>query len=279
MKTTLRPSRTPSPRRCSSAFSLVELLASLAVIAILATLVTLSIGAAQQQSLAAQSTNNLRQLATANLAYASEHGHYAPHSSENNNIRWCGARPSSTAPFDPAKGYLAPYLGRSGKVGRCPLFDRMPKSRASFEQGTGGYGYNAQYIGGRPTWETFDPGDGILAYKPASPGQIERLSSTLMFATCAYAQADGLQEYSSADPPFWDFGYGPSGWRPSPTVHFRFDGKALVGWCDGHVTAEVEEDRPDGYNPHEGDAASHRLGWYGPDEQNGYWNPQRSTAR
>ena len=57
-----------------------------------------------------------------------------------------------------------------------------------------------------------------------------------MFATTAYARAGGIQEYPFAEPPFWDFGDGPTGSRPSPTVHFRFDGRAIVGWCDGHVS-------------------------------------------
>ena len=90
------------------------------------------------------------------------------------------------------------------------------------------------------------------------------------------AMDDGVQEYPYAEPPFWDFGDGPTSFRPSPTVHFRFNGQAIVGWCDGHVSLERKEKRDVGENPYGGDPDAHQLGWFGPDEENGYWNPNRA---
>ncbi len=252
-------------------FTLLELLAVLGIIGLLAALLFPAFGKVRLHSLAVRSSQNLRQLTAANLAYAADQGCYAPADNKANNRRWCAGRTSASARFDPAKGYLAPYLGQTGAVTGCPLFTSMLTGKQSFEEGTGGYGYNATYIGGTPGGP-YNP-DGTR--RSATPAQIPRPAGTLMFATTAYARTDGLQEYPYAEPPFWDEGSGPSGQRPSPSVHFRFQGKALIGWCDGHVSREEETPRPAGTNPHGGDADAHDLGWFGSDESNGPWNPQR----
>ena len=54
----------------------------------------------------------------------------------------------SSAPFDPAKGWLGPYLGSDGRVKLCPVFATLDPSPESFEFGAGGYGYNSTYLGG-----------------------------------------------------------------------------------------------------------------------------------
>ena len=223
----------------------------------------------KRSAYATESGNNLRQLVAANIAYANDQGYYVPAANRANTKRWCGARTSATSSFDPTKGYLADYLGKSKRVTTDPLFAQMLKSSKSFEEGAGGYGYNAWYIGGTPAQAYLS--DGSL--RSATPAQVEKPSTTMMFATAAFARSDGVQEYPFAEPPFWDFGDGPSGFRPSPSVHFRFGGKAVVGWCDGHVSMETNEKREAGSNPYGGDADKQNLGWFGPDENNGYWNP------
>ncbi len=149
----------------------------------------------------------------------------------------------------------------------------MPPSTdaSSFEEGTGGYGYNASYIGGTPGGK-FDTTTKIRI--PQRPANVTNPGRTVMFTTTAYAVASGLQQYPFCEPPFWDFGSGPSGFRPAPSVHFRANGKALVAWCDGSVTAEIRTDSQGGENPHGGDADSWNLGWFGPEENNGWWNPR-----
>lgn len=112
--------------------------------------------------------------------YLADHGCYAPADDRWNNRRWHGARSGNNAPFDPTKGFLAAYLGKSRSVTACPLFTKMLGGTQSFEDGTGG---------------SFE-----------SPA--ERLAGT---------------------------------------------------------------------NPHGGSAAAHDLGWFGPDEENGCWNPRRSN--
>ena len=263
----------PRPSIRHHGFTLVELLIVLVVIAVLALVGFGSVGKALTTARMARSSANLAQLAAANILYITDHGTYAPADDKTNNKRWHGARKGGQA-FDPEDGFLAPYLGKSRQVTPCPLLSSMVDGKESFETGTGGYGYNAQYIGGRPGGK-FDRTTGLRI--PENPGRVPSPSTTVMFTTTAYARAGGLQEYPYCEPPFWDFGSGPSGQRPSPTVHFRANGKALVAWCDGRVTAEPKNDRAVGENPHGGDADSADLGWFGPDEENGYWNPNRSN--
>jgi prepilin-type N-terminal cleavage/methylation domain-containing protein len=252
-------------------FTLLELLVVLGIIAILTAILLPVMASVKRRSYAVQSTNNLRQLVAANIACANDQGMYVSADNKANTKRWCAGRNSTKATFDPAKGYLADYLGKSRAITADPLFTEMLKASQSFEEGAGGYGYNAAYIGGTPagTWNA----DG--SRKSASPAQIDRPAGTIMFATTAYAREGGVQEYPFAEPPFWDFGSGPSGSRPSPSVHFRFEGKAIIGWCDGHISMESKVDRDAGDNPHGGDADLQNLGWFGPDENNGFWNPNR----
>ena len=252
------------------AFTLVELIVVVAVICILAALILAGVQSVRRQADTTHSASNIRTLAQANIAYLAENGRYCPADDKRNNRRWHGARRSVTGVFDPADGFLAPYLGKSRRVTPCPVFQDMLKGDDSFEEGTGGYGYNASYIGGTPATKWNSDGTRVSAVGAI----VERPARTVMFTSSAYARLEGLQEYPYCEPPFWDFGNGPSGYRPSPTVHFRFGGKALVAWCDGHVSFEAREQRPEGDNPHGGEATRNDLGWFGPDEDNGFWNPR-----
>lgn len=253
-------------------FTLLELLAVISLVGILFAILLPVLRDVRLSAQMAQSGSNLRQLALANHTYALDHGYFVPADDRWNDQRWHGARPSASSPFDPTKGYLADYLGASRGVTACPLFELMVPSDRAFELGTGGYGYNSAYIGGLPTQE-WNP-DG--SRKSARPDQIHEVQ-TVMFTTTAYAIGNSLQEYAYCEPPFWDFGAGPTGIRPSPTVHFRFRGQALVAWYDGHVSAETRVPRKVGTNPHGGDAEAQGLGWFGPDAENGFWNPARGA--
>ena len=246
------------------AFTLTELLVVLCVVAVLAG-VTYSAGSVFiERGRIIQSTTNLRSLAIANTTYLAEYGVYCPASDMSTNRRWHGKRTSGKGAYDATKGFLSPYFGAGNRVIMCPLFKSMVGS-ISFESGTGGYGYNSQYIGGLPDG-SFDPRTLIMRSERSS--NVPDPGRTVMFTTTAYARASGLQEYPFCEPPFW-----PSGGRPSPTVHFRADGKALVAWCDGSVTSESRNDSKGGENPHGGNAEDYDLGWFGPTKNNGYWNP------
>ena len=262
----LKPGFAPARR----AFSLVELMVAVAIVAVLAALAFALLQRINRQGDATKSAHNIEVLAAANVAYSADNGRYAPADDKRNLRRWHGARTSPTEPFDPTQGFLAPYLGKSGVVGLCPAFQKMAKSKESFEQGTGGYGYNAAYVGGQPggKWNSDGTRESALVSNLPSP------TRTVMFTSTAYAREDGVQAYPFCEPPFWDMGAGPTKNRPSPTVHFRFSGKALVAWCDGHVSFESPVEREAGANPHGGDVNGKDLGWFGPDDDNGFWNPR-----
>ena len=250
----------------NAGFTLMEILI---VSAILVTLAMLAYSGGRRMITSSRivaSSANLRSLAIANTTYLADNGVYCPAADKTNNRRWHGARKSSGGRFDATQGFLSPYLGKSAQATMCPLFRALV---SGFEEGTGGYGYNAAYIGGLPGGP-FDR-TGILI--PQRPANVANPGKTVMFTTSAYAQSAGLQESATCEPPFWDYGAGPSGNKPSPTVHFRAHDKALVAWCDGSVTAESKNSSTPGNNPHGGDAKKWNLGWFGPVENNGFWNP------
>lgn len=247
----------------SRAFSLVEMALAGGIVALLAVLLVPALSRAGDAGRVAKSLSNLRQLATANLAYAADNdGHYCPAQEPRNLVRWHGARTSISGAFDPKKGFLAPYLGEEGRVKLCPLFQRMLTGAQSFENSTGGYGYNATYIGGTPQ-DTFQ--SRRISQVP-SPGR------TVMFATTAFARSGGVQEYAYAEPYQWVDPNDQLSGALQPSVHFRAGGRALVAWCDGHVTAEAPSGEW-GDNYYGGNNQAHKIGWFGPSRDNGYWNP------
>lgn len=233
----------------------------MAIVSLLAAAAVPALQAAMESGLVSQSSSNLRQLALANLAYAADNGTFSPSQDKKNRIRWHGARAGGSGAFDPKQGYLAPYLGLSRTVKLCPLLSGLVTS-GSFEEGTGGYGYNAAYIGGTPD----DP------FIPEKPLNIPHPATTLMFATTAFARSGGLQEYAYAEPFEFTGGEGEA----QPSVHFRARGRALIAWCDGHVTAELPS-KIGGPNFYGGDNAKFQIGWVGPEDENGVWNPHRRS--
>lgn len=256
-------------------FTLVEVIVTISIITGLALVAYMGGRTLINTARINQSMANLRSLAVANATYLADNQVFCPADDQYNLRRWHGRRRASDGGFDATAGLLSPYLGKSKTVGICPLFkDIVNGDEGSYESGTGGYGYNSSYIGGRPG-KMFDR---VTKLRPSERlANIHDPARTVMFTTTAYALADGLQEYPSCEPPFWDYGSGPSSDRPNPTVHFRANGKALVAWCDGHVSAEASNGSDDhGANPHGGDSHDFDLGWFGPEEDNGYWNPRRT---
>jgi prepilin-type N-terminal cleavage/methylation domain-containing protein/prepilin-type processing-associated H-X9-DG protein len=244
-------------------FTLIEVLV---VVAIMAILIALSYGALQRALTVAKvgvSSSNLLELGRANLTYAGDHdGSYCPAQEPQNLIRWHGARTGTSAPFDATKGFLSPYLGQSMIVKADPLFTSYATGADSFEDGSGGYGYNEIYIGGTPQ-DNFTPTTQIKVPHP------ER---TVMFTTTAFANADGFQEYPFSEAPQWVDPNNQLSGALQPSVHFRAFGKALVAWCDGHVTQELPS-QLGGTDYYGGDSSKEKIGWFGPVANNGFWNP------
>lgn len=245
------------------AFTLVELLVTIVVIAILVSLISALIGAARGRADAAKCLGNLRQLVSANLTYAAENdGLFCPAQDVTNTIRWHGVRKHPRGPFDPAKGPLSPYLGADRRVKLCPALDRVLKGFASFEEGTGGYGYNAAYIGGKPG----DP------FTPARLAVLQSPATVVMFTDTAFPRPTGLQEYPYAEPWQWEDYKGRLRGELDPSVHFRHSDHANVAWCDGHVSAEPYSHLGK-KNTYGGDSEHWKIGWFGPSQNNGHWRP------
>lgn len=223
------------------AFSLIELLVVMAVIALLTAILMPALAAARSHGRSLVCKSNLRQLLIANIGYAAENdGLCVPAASDmwNNSgyHRWHGVRDSWNEPFDPLKGPLVAYLA-DGKVKECPervKFLRGQDWSTNYEQGCGGYGYNATYIGSRHWQSGLDQKE--ADERTTRMSEVGRPSETLMFADTAISQNGvDLIETSFAWQPFvvW------CGWQMSiymsPTIHFRHREHANIGWVDGHI--------------------------------------------
>jgi prepilin-type N-terminal cleavage/methylation domain-containing protein len=268
----------PYPRlRPAAGFTLIELLAVIAIVGVLAAMLMPVVSRVRAAARAAASTSNLRQLATAVHTHVADNRGFFPHAmSRDNNTRWHGARPDDSSPFDGSKGYLGPYLGLEGRVKVCPqlaAMDLAPEAGV-FELSAGGYGYNGTYLGGGLVHP-----DGRTEFPRARAQGLRQPSRTIMFATTALARGDGLQEYAWAEPRRSLVPSGlPTGFPLQPSVHFRFGGKALVAWCDGRVSAETRNDAT-GPNHYGGDNVKSDIGWFGPTDNNGHWNPSYPDAK
>lgn len=254
----------------SGNFTLIELLVVITIIAILAALLLPALNTAREAGRRINCVSNIRQLLIANTGYTDENDGYYVLAAEDlwspNNKRWHGERDHNNAPFDPAKGPLRDYLGERGAVKQCPSFEdnlELAGQDASFEAGCGGYGYNATYVGAR--CDRF--GCGPKANKhSARAGNVGRPEKTIMFTDSAFVDTlDGdLSAYSFCEPVFWP----SSNMHPDPTIHFRHNGTANVGWCDGHVSGERMTFTTD-YQTHSlisADQADEMgVGWFGPD--------------
>jgi prepilin-type N-terminal cleavage/methylation domain-containing protein/prepilin-type processing-associated H-X9-DG protein len=205
-------------------FTLIELLVVIAIIAILAAMLFPVFTQARAKARQTTCLSNIKQLALAIIMYADDNdGFYVPAMDEANLIRWHGARSAVDEPFDPTRGPLYPYL-KSGEIKKCPSFS---PANTGFEQGTGGYGYNAQYVGGSPVgWPDM--------LRAANESQLYSPAETIMLTDSGFIDAEGnLIEYSFCEAPFYEFW----GTMADPTTHFRHNNVANIAFCDGHAKA------------------------------------------
>lgn len=255
------------------AFSLIELLMVMAVIVVLIGLMLPALRSGRESARASVCGSNARQLAMANTVFARDHGQRYVLAAEDIFVgfggrnRWHGVRNSpgfSADPqdnwFDPTRGPLRQYIDNGGQVKRCPSFEgHADLGGTAFEAGTGGYGYNQQYVGGRNDLFGFTP---EAARTSATIEQVHRQAETIMFTDAALASAAGLIEYSFAEPPFFQLAPGePSGSQPVPSIHFRHSRRVNVVWADGHVAPRRRT------FTRGGEASTHAaadIGWFGP---------------
>lgn len=259
----------------SAGFTLIELLVAISIIALLLGLLLPALGSARETGRGAVCLSNLRQLVLANSAYAQDNaGYYVP-ASENiftdNLKRWHGTR---NAPgtgtdedntFDPTRGPLADYIGHAGEVRYCPTFeDQLDHDGPGFERGTGGYGYNNAYIGGRNDRFGTNPKS---ANHTAHMDEVHLPTATVMFTDAAFfktiAGRNLIIEYSFAESPLIQQfpNQTPTQWH-APSVHFRHKANTHAAWADGHVTGEAMDfTHPQFEDFYRGLG----FGWFGPE--------------
>ncbi len=266
-------------RRTPRAFTLIELLVVISIIALLIGILLPSLAMAKRSAESAQCKSNIRSLATVNIAYATDNKQYfvpAAFDEMANLQRWHGNRKTTSDAFDPKIGRLASYLDKQGETKKCPTLRHYQDSDpgawgTTYEAGSGGYGYNHQYIGGR-----YDlAGYGAASKLTARIDDVYSPTQTVMFTDAGnYNTVDGslsLIENSFAwSPHYVDSGIvDPWGsFQPTPTTHFRHNGQtANVAWVDGHVDAwEIEHSAAHLYlSTGTGEETmKFNLGWFGP---------------
>lgn len=300
-----RPSLRGAGGAGRAAFNLIELLIATVVVAICSQLLMVAAGEIKHRTREGQSMNNIRQLAIANITYAADHGRFVRDSNDANNKRWFGSRTGngssggSADVYSGTGGYLSDYL-EGGAVRYCPVFLNMiagdekilsGSGSQHFERGTGGYGYNSVYIGRTPEMLLGAGADdtpelGATRPKKGSGGETNVVSSpgnwthsvtdgarTVMFTSTAIVKSDQRLVETAETVPYRFLIPGGLGGSMTPTTHFRFRGRALVAWADGHVTFE----KPGSFGQHNvygGNNAKFNIGWFGPSDNNGYWNPR-----
>jgi prepilin-type N-terminal cleavage/methylation domain-containing protein/prepilin-type processing-associated H-X9-DG protein len=242
-------------------FTLIELLVVVGIIALLVGILLPALAQAWESAYRIVCASNVRQLALANTTYAIDHdNHYVPGAAnfQTNLRRWHGRRNSTSEPFDPTRGPLWPYF-EAKELKQCPAFTESDHSQG-FEKGTGGYGYNNEYVGRSKR-------DLIGATKGAKRGWFRRPNQTVMFTDAALTKlrsANGpvrLIEYSFAEPP--QFTYGEA----DPSIHFRHGGVTNVSWLDAHVSGRrMSFTRDNIYRVSKSQNRRHGVGWFGPSD-------------
>ena len=257
-----------------NAFTLIELLVVISIIAILLGILMPALSAVRTGAQTLICKTNLRQLVLASISYAEENnGYNVPAASdmlEGPGLhRWHGTRDTLDDPFDFQRGPLFSYLTNS-QVKECPLrlnFVKDQQWNTNFEQGCGGYGYNMTYIGSR-LWEygLKSEKDWIDAYaKTTRLSEIKMPARTLMFCDTAMSNEENtLIEYSFAEPPFAvQNGLPVTSFYMSPSIHFRHNNSANIGWADGHIS-DSQMAHKENTNAYGINSNNMELGWFDP---------------
>lgn len=233
-------------------FTLIELLVVIAIIGTLMALLLPVLANAREAGKSSSCVNNLKQLCLANQLYASNFEAFVPGRSGgfSYNQHWHGWRASSSDSWNPTKGLLVDYYGKSGKIKECPTmekyFEETEGSSNAKNFGAGGYAYNFMGVGST----AYLVGYGSSAWPSGmKPGNIALPASTVMFGDCAHLYNGEIIENDDLSTPLSLYGAEaeklktkqPTETNNNSKIHFRHLGVANIAWVDGHVSQERRE--------------------------------------
>ena len=235
-------------------FTLIEMMIVITIIFILAGILIPALARSKNVARTVYCKNNVKQITTANLVYESERKVFVAWGYDKtgaNLHRWHGVRSSAsnTANYDYTKSPLSG--AKIGPDSSCPILPTtVDIDHASVERGGFGYGYNI-FVGSRQ-YIVADPNSDEAYRAGVRASDIGNPSGTVMFSDSAMNVSGGggisssgtgeLAEYSICVAPFGvSDEETDTGLRNEPSMNFRHDGIANVGWCDGHADSRRNE--------------------------------------
>lgn len=227
---TLPSSRRTKFRSCNGV-SLIEVLIAVGIVAVLAMILMPAVKSGVAAANSSKCVGNLKQLHVASIAWSVDN---------NGRIPPMIDAPATETSYSTI-AFLAPYLGyedlRSIKsTADVPVWT-CPSNPKQF-----GYGLNYNYLSwdtpNPPVWKTFAEMGG----RPGGSSKIVYICDS-EFVSGNIVAKGFLDWRAYVRPPVM-----PSPWNER-TPSFRHPGKTCnVLWLDGHVTAEVYDSKPGGFN-------------------------------
>lgn len=224
-------------------FTLIELLTVLTIITILSGLLLPLLHSARRKGVAASCRNNLRQIGLANEQYTLDNDNfYAPFAAVSEHLSpsypyrlWWGRRDSATQAAFNQGGYLSDYLDASPTSLLCKA-SQVPTDFTGTDGG--GYGYNANGVGGngyikmsqekpKSATEKSEFGKSIRNSMVVFPARLIQFGDTVNAGGMGTVptQLRAIDRIYGVD----SFAY----------LHFRHERTVNLVWADGHVSQEI----------------------------------------
>jgi len=210
-----------------SGFTLIELLVVIAIVAILAAILFPVFARAREKARQTSCLSNVKQISLGIMMYVGDYDemwpvayYYGPGWSPEYAWDFCVDYNAGTWTL----GLIGPYM-KNAQINQCPSV----KNLQTWGRPVTGYAYNTSYLGHGP----LEPQP-----VPASLGDVQAPSETVLLADSAFWST------------FAPVGLGGNNYLRSPNdpsnfvgpnVHFRHNGAANVGYCDGHAKAATKK--------------------------------------